>query len=337
MDVYCPTLKTIIHISNITKIQDLDGVLNSMTKPNITSNELLTWDNYLNKAPKDALESIYKHISTKSREKCAWYWKSIYVKRVTSLWARGLAVLGLVLGTSAQILATLQVEAANKLSFTQAGLALIAFAGFVQMADKIFGWSSGWMRYVTTVTTMENLTRAFELEWAKYIVAKNKNSEAINLDNSDVKALFELANSLENELTKQLTDETTKWVVEFNTSINLLESLIKTQREETDKKLEAIRTSLISKESSEKALEEAKKPGAMQASLTKKGLPIAVIISIDDEQPEAFTGQMWAKLNIAPGKRKLKIETTSNSPQTIIQIIDVKPQITSTVEVELNT
>ncbi len=72
---------------------------------------------------------------------------------------------------------------------------------------------------------------------------------------------------------KLQTDETTQWVAMFNTGISLLESLIKTQRKETDKKLEAIRTSLSTQESTAKAEEKAKLPGALEVTLTHKAEP----------------------------------------------------------------
>lgn len=77
------------------------------------------------------------------------------------------------------------------------------------------------MRYITTATTMENLCRAFQLEWAKYLVSKTT-----PLDASDTKALFDLAEKLEQELLKLQGDETTKWVTEFNAGISILDTAI---------------------------------------------------------------------------------------------------------------
>ena len=217
-------------------------------KPDISTKQLSPWDTYKDKKPDEALASIYEHVGAVSLTARNWYWTSIRTKRWTSFSARAIAFVLLVFGTSLPIFAAIQDAPKEKLLFTQWAVALLAVAGLTQVADRIFGWSSGWMRYITTVTTMENLTRAFELEWAKYIVSKT-----VPLDSSDVKALFELAKGLEQELMKLQTDETTQWVAAFNTGISLLESLIKTQREETDKKLEAIRTILSTQESTAKA------------------------------------------------------------------------------------
>ncbi|MFA6011263.1 MAG: SLATT domain-containing protein [Desulfobacteraceae bacterium] len=216
-------------------------------KPDISTKQLLPWDEYKDKKPNDALASIYAHISEISAAMCAWYWTSIKTKRRTSIWIRALCFLLIAFGSILPILAAINEKADDKLTFTQYAIALIALAGLLVYADRVFGWSSGWLRYITTVMTMENLTRSFELEWANYIILKNA-----PLDPADVKALFELARKLEQELTNLQADETTKWVAEFNSGTSLLESMIKSQREETEQKMETIRTSLSTKPPTEK-------------------------------------------------------------------------------------
>src|SRR5262245_35939227 len=54
-----------------------------MSKPDISTAELLRWDEYKDKKPDEALASIYKHIESTSKQMCAWYWTSIKVKRRT--------------------------------------------------------------------------------------------------------------------------------------------------------------------------------------------------------------------------------------------------------------
>jgi hypothetical protein len=299
-------------------------------KPDISTKRLSKWDEYKDKKPEEALPSIYAHIETTSLDMCRWYWTSIRTKRRTSLWARGIAFVLLIFGTALPIVAAIGSDPKDKLLLTQGAVALLAIAGLNQVADKVFGWSSGWMRYITTVTTMENLTRAFQMEWAKYLVSKGS-----PLDSSDAKALFDLARGLEQELTKLQAEETTKWVAEFNTSISLLEGLIKTQREETDKKLEAIRTSLTTEEMSAKADEKSKLPGSLEVTITHKAGPQRINISVDDDRPDDFLGSVWSKLNVPPGHRLLKVTTTTNPPLTIQRIVEIKPATVTKAEIEL--
>lgn len=296
----------------------------SSKPPDISTTQLLAWNEYQDKTPDQALPSIYDHIGSKSKEMCSWYWVSIGTKRNTSLTIRASAYVLLVIGTTLPVVSALMEKADHKLLITQVGVALLVVAGLCTLADRIFGWSSGWMRYISTVTTMENLTRAFELEWASYIVSKTA-----PLDGTDVKALFELARTLEQELTKLQADETTKWIAEFNTSISLLESMIKSQREETDKKLDTIRTNLTSQAATAKAEEKLKLPGAIEVSFVYKAEPKKLKISIDSNTPTEFLGYTWSELNVLPGQHLLAVEVMSDPPQKINKVLDVQAATTA--------
>jgi hypothetical protein len=309
--------------------------------PDVTSKKLSSWDEYKDKQPDQALQSIYKHAEDSSAEVRIWYWKNIKKKKRWSLLGRKVAFGLLIFGTAFPIFAGLSNDTYQRLIFTQCAVAFLVVAALITLGDKVFGWSSGWMRYITTVTTMENLTRAFELEWIKYLVSKNA-----PLDSSDVKALFELAQGLEQELIKLQADETTKWVAEFNASLLLLESVIKTQREETDKKIEAIRTTLTTKEAAEKQEEKAKEAaakeeekakrlGAVEATLVHKGEPKKVLISLDDEPPKEFLGNVWSKKNVRPGQHLVIIRTISDHPVSTEKIVEVLPAGRAEVKVEV--
>ena len=299
-------------------------------KPDISTKKLSLWDQYKDKTPDVALEAIYAHVEAASTMMCGWYWASIRVKRWTSLLVRAVAFVLLLFGTTLPIFAALQDDDRARLLFTQWAVALLALAGLIQVADRVFGWSSGWMRYITTVTTMENLKRSFELEWARYLVSK-----AGVLDSADTRALFDLAKGLENELTKLQADETTKWIVEFNSGMSLLESLIKTQREDTDKKLEAIRTSLTAQESVEKAQENSMLPGAVELTLIHKAELKKVQISLDEEAPVEFLGTVWSRLNVSPGHHQVSVQTFGDSQQTIQKVVEVSPAGVARLEIKL--
>lgn len=298
------------------------------SKPNISTGKLANWDLYKDKKPDEILASIYAYIDQTSIKMCAWYWTSINTKRKTSLAVRSLAIILLILGTTLPIFAALQKTAEDKLFLTQLAVGFLAIAGLTQVADKVFGWSSGWIRYVSTVTTMENLTRAFQMEWARYLASKTT-----VLDAADVKALFELGKGLEQELTKLQAEETTKWIAEFNTGISLLEGLIKTQREETDKKLEAIRTSLTTQEATAKAEEKAKLSGALEVTLTYKAEPKKVKIAMDKDAATDFLGNSWSRVDLSPGRHVVRLTTMAEPPRTIERIAEIKAESTTKMEI----
>jgi hypothetical protein len=58
-------------------------------------------------------------------------------------------------GITLPLLAALGDVPKDKLFLTQLSVASLVLAGLVQFADRVFGWSSGWMRYMSLVTAME--------------------------------------------------------------------------------------------------------------------------------------------------------------------------------------
>lgn len=301
-------------------------------RENVSTRTFMKWDEYKDKAPPAALESIYLYITTFATSTTGWYWKSIGAKRTTSLIIRTLSFLLLAIGTAAQLYAATVIDVQNRLYTTQAAIACLAIAALMTVADRAFGWSSGWLRYILTVTTMENLIRAFQLEWAKFFVSKVGDADA-----NDVKTLFLLAQGLEQELLKLQGEETTKWAAEFNAGIAILESAIKTQRDETEKKVDSIRTTLASQEAEAKAQEKDKANGSLEVTLVHATDVKKVQIKFDSEAPVEFLGTSWAKLNISPGQHQINISTIEAPIQTIAKVVDVQPSAVAKLEVKLGT
>ncbi|TXT35600.1 MAG: Uncharacterized protein FD135_4808 [Comamonadaceae bacterium] len=301
-----------------------------VTKSDIATKVLPPWDQYKDKKPDEVANAIYVQIGELSNSMTTWYWASIHTKRHTSLAVRGLAFLGLVLGTTLPIFAAIQKADSDKLFLTQWAVAILAISGLLLVADKAFGWSSGWMRYITTATTMENLSRAFQLEWGRFLLSKTT-----PLDTVDANALYELAVKLEQELTKLQAEETTKWCAEFNTGISLLETMVKTQREETDKKLDAIRTSFTTQQQAAKSEEQSKRPGAIEITITHKATPQKLFITLDKEFPQEFIGTSWSRESVAPGLHLLRIQTATDPLVNMERIIEVAAASIARSEIKL--
>jgi hypothetical protein len=230
----------------------------------------------------------------------------------------------LIVGTVLPILAGLGDKPEVRLQYTQLGVAALAFAGLLQVADRIFGWSSGWLRYMTTVTAMENLTRKFELDWASYIVDKGS-----NIGDGDIKPLFDLAKRFEDDILKLQSDETDKWVTEFSSSVAVLGELIKSQRESGEKTVEAARATIASQQ-------RAAQKGAVELKIIHKAAPLAVDIALDKGPAQEFVGSSWAKTDLQPGQHTISVTTTGTTAQTIQKIVEVSPGGVGRTEVNLS-
>lgn len=301
-----------------------------LRKPDVTKEQMLDWAEYLGKPPDKACASIYAQAAGYSNSVRAWYWRSIRSKRRTSLVVRGVTFAMLVVGTVLPILAALHEDVLLRLQFTQLGVGTLVIGGLLQLADRVFGWSSGWLRYVTTVTALENLTRGFELDWARYVLGRGD-----GLESSDVLRMFELARSFQDKVAKAQCEETEKWVTEFNTSIALLGDLIKSQREVGEKAIEATRNAVAAESAREQADEASRMSGAIEVTLVHNGGVLPVTIGLDDETGVTFCGGMWTRKSVAPGQHTVRVRTRSNPPQAIEKIAQVPPGGIESVSIPL--
>jgi hypothetical protein len=288
--------------------------------PDLNREPIVTWDRYKDKSPSEALDQIYRDAQTSSATKRNWYWTKIKVHRWWSRSARGWALALLVLGTALPLVAGLSDNPSHRLACTQGAIIILAVAGLIQVADKTFGWSSGWTRYITTATAMGNATDVFDMAWSKHLISKTT-----PLDASDMQTLFALAEQLERDLIKLVSDETNGWITEFNAGINLLDAVIKTQREDTQKQLDALRTASLkaqedaktegkAREAAAAAAAKAKEPGMVDLMLTFKGEPKPVTIMLDGTVVvQEFLGTAWSSPKLAPGLHTIGVRSIGDT------------------------
>ncbi len=274
-----------------------------MAKENVRFGEKLTWSDFSGKSSDDFVKEIFNHATGIAQKSINWYWQSIKLKKASTLTIRFFIFFLVAAGALMPILSGLFTDVEIRLRLTQSGVAALAFAGLLEASDRVFGWSSGWLRYITTVLSMEDLMRRFKLDWFGYLFTKKGEP-----DDEDKKPLFDIARKFEAELSKIQNDETDKWVSEFNTSTAVLRELIKTHREAAQRTAD-----------DEKERYKANKPGMLETKLSHRGEPVAVDISIDNNEPVSFTGLSWARSDITEGLHIMKI-TSDNSPKSELNI-----------------
>ncbi|MCP4609234.1 MAG: SLATT domain-containing protein [Planctomycetes bacterium] len=305
-----------------------------MTKKpkNIIVEDIGPWDEYVKVDVKDALPNIYKHAKNSSKKARDWYWEHKTSKQWASLIIRSVSFVLLVCGVVFPIFAGISDEVNTRLFLTQFGVAVLAIAGLLQAGDRIFGWSSGWLRYITTVTAMESATQKFDLDWADYFIKKTG-----ELGNSDKQPLFQLAKRLIDDISKLQSDETEKWVAEFNTSLALLSDLIKSQRESSEKAAEAAREAVAAKEIAAADQEKAQQPGAIEISFAHKAAPIEIMVHLDDEPDDVpFVGTTWSRNQVAPGLHTVHVTTTKPTSLQTQKTVKVPAGDIVRVEIELS-
>ncbi|HEX8108775.1 MAG TPA: SLATT domain-containing protein [Kofleriaceae bacterium] len=200
--------------------------------------EFLAWDQFSDKKPQEALQAIYQHAEDFSERCREWYWQSIRGKRLVSTGARFTAFTLGALGVIAPLAAAAIGQPGAQQSLSLLAVPALAAAGLTQLADRVFGWSSGWLRYMSTVTAMESLTRQFQLDWAGYFVTLGQAQPV------QVKPLFDIAQRFEVQIADLQKRETDAWVIEFNTGLSALNDIVKNAHESSQKSAAEIRDAL---------------------------------------------------------------------------------------------
>jgi len=295
---------------------------------NVTATQTLRWDCFAGRVAGDALREIYAHANDQSNRARGWYWRKIARHRQRSIAARWV-IYGLVaVGVAAPIVAAMFSRPEHKLVWTQAGVVALALAAVLQLGDKVFGWSSGWLRYISTVTTMERLNSRFEMEWAAQILGARG-----VLGDDCVRPLFDLALRFQDDIEKCQADETAAWVTEFNQGIAALNEMIRVQREAADKATQEARSALAPAPHPEAR-------GAIKAHIVRKdddSKPIQIFL--DGIEKESVPGESWAATGVSPGLHTLKAvlpaEGANHPPRSAQGVAKVPPGDAVTIELVL--
>jgi hypothetical protein len=161
-----------------------------------------------------SLTRVFEHATGLCRDAEGWYGKRRGYKRH---WGRALRMGAILLAAAAAVLPVV-IEITKKSSgatsispaWSSIGLALSAL---LVALDRLLGFSSAWMRFMTTQLRLGRLRHDFEYAWQQGRLAADLDSEA------DVKGLIALACQFVLAVDDALADETTGWIGEFRTSL----------------------------------------------------------------------------------------------------------------------
>ena len=132
------------------------------------------------------------------------------------------------------------------------------------------------------------------------------------------------------------SDETEKWFAEFNSSLALLNDLIKSQRESAEKTADAARSAVAAQESAAVTREKAQQPGGIEMLIVHKADPVPVKVRVDGGDEESFAGTVWSKLQVPPGLHTVQVTTNAPAVQSVQKIADVPAGGIARVEVRLS-
>lgn len=152
-----------------------------------------------------AMESIYDRALVRVREVITWYQSDKNSKRI---WSRGLRIFGLVfaaVGGLVPLIAAVvpQVPASW-------GYVLLAVGAATVAIDQFFGFSTGWIRDMKTIASLQIRVATFQFDWAATYVERK------GPENGLVSTRLDLLRSFALDVEEFVGDETQKWSMYFN-------------------------------------------------------------------------------------------------------------------------
>lgn len=183
----------------------------------------------------NSLRELRQYVETEAQKQIDWYYRKKTRKALMSTTLRFASILLFVMGGLVPIVkATLPESAIKNLPFDfgQAGYLLIGVAaGFVGL-DRFFGYSTGWIRYITTAMAIEKSLEEYRLEWARNMSRIRGNAP----NEQQLDELIQTCATFSIAIKSQVEQETKSWVTEFQSNLSQLEKELQTRADEAKAK-----------------------------------------------------------------------------------------------------
>jgi hypothetical protein len=183
----------------------------------------------------NGLQEVYEALVTKAESAMAWYETRQRSKRRAARYIRTAAIL---LGALTAIIPSIIAMFPDRVSFfglsdfpvirlnpiaTITGVA----AGTAILFDRFYGFSSSWIRFITTYQEIENNLEEFRIGWRKQVMKLNSNNPATD---EQIIAVYDFLAAFLKAVNDSVRNETMGWVNEFKGALGDIEKNVDAQR-----------------------------------------------------------------------------------------------------------
>jgi hypothetical protein len=266
------------------------------------------------------LQQLYTAVVSKTEEAIHWYdrHKSHHKRRAVLL--RGLAIALAGLATIVPIAVSMFPSEWNPQRWVPVASILAALSAGCIGFDRLYGYSSNWMRYLTALLELQSQLELLQFSWARRALESRLTS---NPKSDNLIASLNLLQSTLVSVHHALKTETLEWATHLSVALQDFEKSVVAQRAATPA-LAALALPTL---------------GALK-------LQIAGFDTLDDHRcelqlgtsasAEPHTGSTKAYSNLAPGQHLLRVTAKrSGKPVSAEDIVTIKPGETASVTVTL--
>ena len=194
-----------------------------------TTSQPLSWK------PAELIDSVKKLadvVEANVTEASDWYMAKRKAPSIGARWSRMLAIIFVTLGGLAPLIASTFGDFPRKVTGTGAGYLFLALAAACIALDRYAGFSSSWMRRVTTAQSIKRLVIEFRVQWPP-LLAEVEAKPSVTA--ADVKPLFDRVAKLADDAEELIKEETRLWKVEFESAFSQLEKATQAGKAEEKK------------------------------------------------------------------------------------------------------
>jgi hypothetical protein len=171
---------------------------------------------------------VYSYANKRAQDAAGWYLERKTGKQQAAQALRFLAIILTTIGGVIPLLAASRIlPLQTNMEYGQFGYVALALAGACVLLDKFFGYSSSWMRYITTAMKLQRLLEEFNLDWA--MLASAVQSEFATA--TERESLLKRVQTFLHAVLAEVESETAAWAAEYRSNLAELEKSARQQLE----------------------------------------------------------------------------------------------------------
>lgn len=225
----------------------------------------------------DSLEQLFRAADAIGASAGSWYLSKCRWKRRLSLLLRAEAI---ALSGGGILIPLVGTAVKASAGFTSWGYVCFAAAGICVGADRFFGLSSSWIRFITSHMTIERALTTFRFQWALFQAGAASAGAEPGRDET-LDALQRILRFVELVNTEVLR-ETEVWAKEFQSAMADLERMVRTERERAE-------------------------PGAVRVTIDGAGDVTDVRILVDGVPGPMPAGKRCTLPRVPPGQHSIEV------------------------------
>jgi hypothetical protein len=230
-----------------------------------------------------SLAAVFMHASKTAESAIGWYLKAKRPKKANARAVRGGSIL---LATLAGIVPMLAQMPGSLIAPIWGSVALALAAAFV-LLDRFFGFSTAWMRYITTELHLRQMLDEFQLDWETERAGWKGGAPT----DEQIQRALARCRGFVSQVDGLVRDEANVWVAEFQESLKQLDETLKAKATATAEA--AISLTVTNGDKSSDGWQ----------------------VTVDNGVVRAGRGQSGAISGLAPGIHLVRVEGAANGKQ----------------------